>query len=565
MADEFISGTTLRIPARLDLVDGLRESFGGFLRSCRLRTDEIDLWKLVLSEALTNAIVHGSGEDPLKFVETTWTQRGEHIVLEVRDSGHGPRDLDVQEPTLPEDPFECGGRGMFIIHQNVDKYEAFTGPSGFIQLMRRRHPNMVGSNPVDQVLDATLEELSQCYESLSAFYRLGEALLKYDSIARFVLHVIEDILKVVPADKVTLSLRPALHEQVRDELADVPYYLPTDEVQGLMGEVMAGGHEQSWEEGDFTLSDPLLSGFGCGFVTPISAAGDVMGVLSLVRVKEHPPLNASELNTLRTFAELVGIAVANENNSITRTKEQQALRELEIASDIQHSLLPAPTIREGKDWRVFARRKGAREVAGDYVDVCFDREGNAYLVVVDVMGKGVSSAFLAAMFRTAFSIILNFHSSLPPLMQALNDILHTQVGDATMFTTACVAKVPVDAQRVEVLNAGHCPALFMAEAGGEFVEIEPSGPPLGIFPGVEYTITSLPTPPGSRLVMLTDGLYEWTCKGDIFGWTPLVNFLQRNVSHEPEKLWDALQGLIFAESDSEEAADDQTLLHWERS
>ena len=94
------------------------------------------------------------------------------------------------------------------------------------------------------------------------------------------------------------------------------------------------------------------------------------------------------MNNVRTFSDLFGIALANADNTIVRAREQRAYQELEIAAEIQKTLLPLPTITCPPQWQVFAARRSARDVAGDYLEAQRSENGDTYLAVVDVMGKG---------------------------------------------------------------------------------------------------------------------------------------------------------------------------------
>ena len=306
-----------------------------------------------------------------------------------------------------------------------------------------------------------------------------------------------------------------------------------------------------------------LGGFACGICTPVQAGGVRQGVLTVAR-NSLPYFNAGELNTIRTFADLIGIAVVSANNTLARSREARALRELEIASEMQNNLLPIPRDRHGDGWELFARREGAREVAGDHVEVATSPDGDLYLVCIDVMGKGVSAAFLAAIFRTAFYLSIEFTPSLDELADKLNRVLIQQMGELTMFATCAIARVCPDHSHVDLINAGHCPVI-LRQADRTLVQIDPSGPPLGLFAESAYAVERHPLGDGDALVMVTDGLYEWEVGGDVWGWEAFLGFYQRNAEATPEAFWRSLCHEIACHGDDEsEASDDRTILYWKR-
>jgi serine/threonine-protein kinase RsbW len=80
---------------------------------------EIDL---ALREALTNAVIHGNGENPHKrvFVECRCYMDGE-VSISVRDQGRGFDSSAVPDPTSPENRLFTHGRGIYLIKTLMDE------------------------------------------------------------------------------------------------------------------------------------------------------------------------------------------------------------------------------------------------------------------------------------------------------------------------------------------------------------------------------------------------------------------------------------------------------------
>ncbi len=562
MQDEKLHGQRLTIPARLCEIDAARAAFQSFLDELGLPPAETDGWLLALTEAAVNAVRHGCGGEGCGEITLSWRRTGVEVSLEVADTGHGPPQELMDAPGLPNDPLSERGRGLFIIRQFCHRWEHLRGSRGYRLLLEKDYPELLSRPTGDRaVLDAALAEISQCYESLAAFYRLGDALIGSENARDFIGQVTQDLARVVPHDHLLLQFNGSLQSALLEDLRKLPCTGPRP---GPIEErVIAQGRECVWETSAESAEDPVLSRFACGICAPIRAANRILGTVSVTRVKNSPYLNSAELNTIRTFADLFGIAIANANNALVRGREQRALRELEIAAMMQQNLLPLPDVPERPAWRVFTRRRTAREVAGDYVDLQFSTNGDLYLVMVDVMGKSVPAAFLAAMLRTALSIHLGFHYTLIGLMLSLNRILCRQVGDLTVFATCAIARVSRAVDRVEIVNAGHCPVLLLDPDGAQR-QIAPSGPPLGLFPDISYQAETFALQTGSRILMLTDGLYEWETTDGTWGWERFLTFLKDNPPQEGEALWEALQAKITAAQPSTDPADDQTLLLWEK-
>jgi serine/threonine-protein kinase RsbW len=75
---------------------------------------------LVLQEAIANAIVHGSKEDPSKLVHCHVTQAPEGFCFIVRDSGPGFNYRTPPDPLAAEGLGLDHGRGTFLIKELMD-------------------------------------------------------------------------------------------------------------------------------------------------------------------------------------------------------------------------------------------------------------------------------------------------------------------------------------------------------------------------------------------------------------------------------------------------------------
>ncbi|MEX0647291.1 MAG: ATP-binding protein, partial [Balneolaceae bacterium] len=78
---------------------------------------------LALSEAVSNAIVHGNREDSTKEVQTEVLIRTGEIVSLVKDEGKGFNPEKADDPLQEENLLKEGGRGIFLIRQICDEVE----------------------------------------------------------------------------------------------------------------------------------------------------------------------------------------------------------------------------------------------------------------------------------------------------------------------------------------------------------------------------------------------------------------------------------------------------------
>jgi serine/threonine-protein kinase RsbW len=92
--------------------------------------------RVVLCEALANAIVYGNQLDPAKRVDVRVEVGEEAVELHVSDEGDGFDPSGIPDPTEPDRIELNQGRGLFLIRQLVD--EVFNDRGNAICMIMRR-------------------------------------------------------------------------------------------------------------------------------------------------------------------------------------------------------------------------------------------------------------------------------------------------------------------------------------------------------------------------------------------------------------------------------------------
>jgi serine/threonine-protein kinase RsbW len=82
-----------------------------------------------LTEAVTNAIVHGNCKEENKTVRVKSRKDRDCIAVRVTDEGAGFDYDSIPDPTSPENICKCGGRGVFLMRQLSDKIRFYDNGS----------------------------------------------------------------------------------------------------------------------------------------------------------------------------------------------------------------------------------------------------------------------------------------------------------------------------------------------------------------------------------------------------------------------------------------------------
>ena len=557
MQEQKIHGSQFTISSTVDVLEGLFHEFSLFMENLGLDKKSQAEWRLIFIESTSNAVNHGGRNSGKGEVVVSWSLKGDEIWLEVFDEGQGPPLSAKLFPDLPQYPSDQSGRGIFIINKFSDRHEHWVSPIGYKQTIIKKHPKIKYSSPEEKMLDSTLEELSLSYESLTAFYKLGESLISACSISELIEDALISLKDIVDHDSIIITLNNVVEGPLIEELNSS---LSSCKIRVLKEIELL--EELSWEIPEEIEHISEFSGLPIGFACPIRTSTQYFGALIISRDRTQKAFGSRAINTIRTFSDLIGITIAQSNNTIQRNKDLRTINELDLAAEFQKKLIPVPQLKENEQWDFFAKRTSAKKVGGDYLDAYLNNNGDLYLIIADVMGKGLTAAFLAAMLRTAFLINVDSGKSVHELIHSLNQVIINQTKDLEIFATCCIARIPKTFDKIEIANAGHCSPLLFNKKDLVY-EFNPTGPPLGLFEDSKYTTETIQLKKSEELVMLTDGLYEWKTMENIWGWANLVKFIPENLG-SPQRLWDALQDEIRKKTISSVIEDDQALLYWKR-
>jgi serine/threonine-protein kinase RsbW len=94
---------------------------------------------VALTEAISNAILRGNGDDPAKNVHVRAEVDDERLVVDIGDEGKG-FDLAAAEvdPTTPENVGREDGRGLFLMRKLMDQVELIEMANGSVVRMTLR-------------------------------------------------------------------------------------------------------------------------------------------------------------------------------------------------------------------------------------------------------------------------------------------------------------------------------------------------------------------------------------------------------------------------------------------
>ena len=279
----------------------------------------------------------------------------------------------------------------------------------------------------------------------------------------------------------------------------------------------------------------------------------------LVAAPDGRELTLYEADFIEGLALQAAVALENARNHKRNVEFARVQQDLDAAREIQRSLLPQrlPSI---PGYSLGFRSVTCYEVGGDYLDIVEQPDGSLLIAVADVAGKGLASAMMASSFRSAFRAMAAGGMPLDELATRMNQHHWAEGEEARRrYVTAIFLLLHPESGNIEVVNAGHNPG-FLIEPGAPPHQFHAAGPPLGMMPGMRYSIERHGFGLGTRLLFYTDGLTE-SCRGnEEFGPERLLDEFSKCRAQKADGILDALWGTIEEFSEGSPQGDDMTAL-----
>jgi sigma-B regulation protein RsbU (phosphoserine phosphatase) len=217
-------------------------------------------------------------------------------------------------------------------------------------------------------------------------------------------------------------------------------------------------------------------------------------------------------------------------------------RELDIAREIQRSLLPA-AVPDIPGVKVACRCSPATSVGGDYYDFFTSTPGVLDIVIADVAGHSFGSALLMSEARTILHAKVRADRPPATLLTAVNELIYDDLCRAELQMSIFAIRLDIHERMLTYANAGHTRPLLYCAASGKVEELDTEGMLLGITREVEFEELRHGVTEGDILLLHTDGIVESeNAAGEFFGTKRLETLLTACRHDGPEVILAAIFG-----------------------
>jgi phosphoserine phosphatase RsbU/P len=264
----------------------------------------------------------------------------------------------------------------------------------------------------------------------------------------------------------------------------------------------------------------------------------MLGLLVLGARKSEEPYSREDLRLLMSVAIQAGVAVENialaEAMAERLQAERSAIRELEIAKEVQQKLFPQQ-IPSLSTLDYVGACLQAREVGGDYYDFLDLGASRVGLVLADVSGKGIAAALLMANLQASIRSQIAIALEDPVrLLESVNRRFYESTPN-NRFATMFFGTYADSSRELTYATCGHNPPLVVRH-DGSVERLAVTAPILGCFDPWQCRVERVTLERDDLIVIFSDGVTEaWSDAGEEFGDDRVIDAVRAN-RHLPARL-----------------------------
>ena len=230
-----------------------------------------------------------------------------------------------------------------------------------------------------------------------------------------------------------------------------------------------------------------------GIVAVLTGGGDVALWLEL-----RVPRRVSAEDRL-----LVTVLVGHLGLAIQHVRQFETARETSLT--LQHAMLAPTKLPPGFAVR-YEPAVPPLEIGGDWYDVLRVGDHRIGIIVGDCVGRGLSAAAVMGQLRSSARALLLTGAQPARLLEELDSVAEL-IPDA-FCTTVFLAVLDTETGEFSYSCAGHLPAVLAAPQSRPTLLVDARSVPLAVQRKHSRPQTSVVLPPGSTLMLYTDGLVE---------------------------------------------------------
>lgn len=248
----------------------------------------------------------------------------------------------------------------------------------------------------------------------------------------------------------------------------------------------------------------------------------------------------------------------DQKNKILSERNEEILRDMEIASRLQNNLLPQHSPSYDR-YKIYSQYHPMDHIGGDFFDFLEMRENKIGILLGDVSGHGIAAAFITSMVKNIVAANRFLLPNPKDFFKNLNEELLEKI--YYHFVTAAYGVFDLEKSEMTFSSAGQVPPLFYKKETDEIIELKTEGTILGAVPNLEFNEQIIHLDSGDRILFFTDGIMEvFDCHKEQLGMERLKAAFRETKDLHGDEVFNHLIEVAKLHSDTGEFNDDVALV-----
>lgn len=266
----------------------------------------------------------------------------------------------------------------------------------------------------------------------------------------------------------------------------------------------------------------------------------------------------NKIQFITTITNITSVAIENKRLFNQQIAQERLNREMELASEVQHRLIPDhQPVEEG--FELASIYKPHFNIGGDYFDYIPIGSDKVLICIADISGKGISAALLMSNFQAFLQSAAAHYTDLDDIVRKLNTTVQ-KITNSERFLTLFIMEYNKLSGDIKYINAGHHAPFLISE--GKIHRLDKGCTVIGALEELPFVETGSTTLTNEALLfMYTDGLTDLkNDEGDFLDEQMLSSFLVQNIELSPTALNNRLMTLVDEFKENQEYPDDIAIL-----
>lgn len=358
-----------------------------------------------------------------------------------------------------------------------------------------------------------------------------------------------------------------LERNATGKLEQIVKNTPIAPGKGLIGEVAVLGNSILVEDAEL---DSRVAQLPVDFlkirtllVVPMRFGNHTIGVMTLVNRINAGRFALPDLNLAQALAAQASVPIHYAGLQETLEEKRQLDHDMQIAQQIQHSLLPQQ-LPSFPSVELAAFNHPAMDIGGDYYDFIEIDKKHIGLAIADVSGKGIGGALMMAVCRSVLRVNAENVYDPSSMLCSLNKTLSSNLAE-DMFISMLYMVLDLETHQLSYARAGHEAPILIRNGEAKAQQDETAGIAIGLVDDETFSSVietrNITLHPGDLLVTYTDGVTEaMNNEGEEWGIGTLVQSVENMASASAGDLLANIRKEVLTFTGNNRPSDDMTML-----